>query len=94
MEHCFARHANGGTPQKHFYNPADHGAYLFPGGSTFKGEASSIKNRDTVNDVYVHEEWDLFENNDYQRFARGNYWQNFNGDINDDNGHHNYTSTR
>ncbi|PWW53738.1 hypothetical protein [Actinokineospora spheciospongiae] len=93
-EHCFALHSNGGVPQKHFYNPADHGEYTFPGYVELKGEASSINNRDTVNDVFVHEEWDLFENNDYQRFSRGNFWQNFNGDVNDDNGHHNYSSVR
>lgn len=87
-EICFWQHseASGGT--KHFWYSGSHNGYVFSNGVTFKGEASSIRNRDTACSVKVTEEYDFFETVNSLYFSNSGSIFNFNGDLNDDNGRH------
>ncbi len=88
-EICFAQNSSLVGGAKHFYySQHDHGAFVFSNGSQFKGEASSIKVRDTECGVNVTEEYDFFENVDTFFYTTNSTTINFNGDINDDNGSH------
>lgn len=86
-EICFSEHANGVGGQRHFFENAEHsGAGNFHNGVRFYHNASSVKNRDSECTVHVQESGDW--NNNTQSFIRGNYWQNINSDINDENARH------
>lgn len=91
-EICFSEHSYGNGGQRHFYQGAEHsgaGNFTNPNGSTgvqFYHNASSVKNRDSECTVHVQESGDW--NNNTQSFIRGNYWQNINSDINDENARH------